>query len=85
MKFRKKPIVIEAFQMTREHRATNAEWLNWMHEAWMLDRETPGSLYPTEAGTGNGNGCARLTKATTDTMHPRLLGSCMSVTCGPLN
>ena len=38
MKFRKKPVVIEAFQMTEERRATNADWPNWMHEAWMLDR-----------------------------------------------
>jgi hypothetical protein len=54
MKFRKKPVVIEAFQMTKERRASNADWPNWMHEAWMLDRETPGSLYPTEDGTGYG-------------------------------
>ena len=54
MKFTKKPVVIEAFQMTPEHRASNAEWLEWMHKAWQLDRETPGSLYPTEPGTGDG-------------------------------
>ena len=53
MKFRKKPIVIEAFEMTREHRATNMDWPNWMHQAWQLDRETAGSLYPTEDSTGD--------------------------------
>ena len=32
--FRKKPVVIEAFQMTRERRHDNSEWPNWLHEAW---------------------------------------------------
>ena len=54
LKFRKKPVVIEAFQMTEKRRASNADWPNWMHEAWMLDREALGSLYPTEEGTGDG-------------------------------
>ena len=48
MKFRKKPIVIEAFQMTREHREDNSEWPNWLHEAWQFARGTVGSLYPTQ-------------------------------------
>ena len=54
LKFRKKPVVIEAFQMTEERRASNADWPEWMHQAWQLDREAPGSLYPTEEGTGDG-------------------------------
>ena len=54
LKFRKKPVVIEAFQMTKERRASNADWPEWMHRAWQLDREAPGSLYPTEEGTGDG-------------------------------
>jgi hypothetical protein len=54
LKFRKKPVVIEAFQMTKERRADNRDWPKWMHEAWMLDRETPGALYPTEEGTRDG-------------------------------
>lgn len=54
LKFRKKPVVIEAFQMTEERRASNADWPEWMRRAWQLDRETPGSLYPTEEGTGDG-------------------------------
>ncbi len=32
-KFRKKPVVIEAFQMTKERRWNNADWPNWLHEA----------------------------------------------------
>ena len=54
LKFRKKPVVIEAFQMTEERRASNADWPKWMHQAWQLDREAPGSLHPTEEGTGDG-------------------------------
>lgn len=54
-KFRKKPVVIEAFQMTRERRASNAEWPSWMHEAWQLHVSEPGSLscvdYPESDGT----------------------------------
>jgi len=33
-KFRKKPVIIEAFQMTKERRWDNSEWPNWLHEAW---------------------------------------------------
>ena len=65
LKFRKKPVVIEAFQMTEERRTNNADWPNWMHEAWMLDRKAPGSLYPTEEGTGDG----RLSIGTLEGQH----------------
>ena len=34
MKYRKKPIVIEAFQMTAERRWDNSEWPQWLHAAW---------------------------------------------------
>ena len=34
MKYRKKPIVIEAFQMTEQRRNSNAEWPEWLHRAW---------------------------------------------------
>ena len=47
MRFRKKPVVIEAFQMTPERREDNSDWPIWMDKAWQLERETPGSLYPT--------------------------------------
>lgn len=54
VRYRKKPIVIEAFQMTKDRRSSNVEWPEWMHKAWQLDRETPGSLYPTEPGKSEG-------------------------------
>lgn len=52
--YRKKPVVVEAFQMTRERRVDNSEWPQWMHFAWNFDRSEVGALYPTEAGTGDG-------------------------------
>lgn len=53
-KYRKKPVVIEAFQMTQERRTDNSEWPSWMHEAWNLERHEPGSLHPTIHLTGDG-------------------------------
>jgi hypothetical protein len=54
-KFRKKPIVIEAFQMTRDRRASNEEWPEWLHRAWQLKRDAPGHVgcvnYPNSDGT----------------------------------
>lgn len=53
-KFRKKPIVIEAFQMTLEQRDTNEDWPVWLHDAWnkepgegalFLDRDSEERLY----------------------------------------
>jgi len=34
MRYRKKPVVIEAFQLTDTTRYDNSEWPQWMHEAW---------------------------------------------------
>ena len=53
-KFRKKPVVIEAFQMTREARANNVDWPEWLNAAWNEERGAEGSVYPTEEGTGDG-------------------------------
>lgn len=33
-KFKKRPVVIEAFQMTKERRKDNTNWPNWLNEAW---------------------------------------------------
>ena len=49
-RYRKKPVEVEAFQMTRERRIDNSEWPEWMHKAWNEERESVGSLYPTEEG-----------------------------------
>lgn len=43
MKYRKKPVVIEAFQMTKERRRDNSEWPEWLNYAWnCADGETGG-------------------------------------------
>jgi len=36
-KYRKKPIVIEAFQMTRERREDNRDWPEWLNNAWNME------------------------------------------------
>lgn len=33
-KYRKKPVVVEAFQMTKEHRWDNSKWPEWLNAAW---------------------------------------------------
>ena len=50
MRFRKRPIVIEAFQMTKERltkerRWDNSEWPDWLHQAWNAELGKPGSLF----------------------------------------
>ncbi len=44
-RYRKKPVEIEAFQMTKERRFDNTEWPNWLNEAWQNDSFTEGSLF----------------------------------------
>ena len=44
-KFRKKPVVIEAFQMTKEARWDNSDWPNWLNQAWQKDRKDEGALF----------------------------------------
>jgi hypothetical protein len=53
--FRKKPVVIEAFQMTRERRSDNREWPEWLNRAWNEAWPEVGAVscedYPTSVGT----------------------------------
>lgn len=35
--YRKRPIVIEAFQMTKERRWDNSEWPEWLNRAWQKE------------------------------------------------
>ena len=55
MKYRKKPVVIEAFQMTQERRMDNSEWPNWLNAAWQKDFDEQGALscadYPNSDGS----------------------------------
>lgn len=43
-KYRKKPVVIDAFQMTKERRMDNSAWPSWLHSAWNFPDNTPGAL-----------------------------------------
>jgi hypothetical protein len=45
MKYRKKPVVIEAFQMTGERRWDNSEWPSWLNEAWNKNSTQEGALF----------------------------------------
>lgn len=47
--YRKKPVVIEAFQMTEARRMDNSEWPAWLGEAWNGDRDAPGTLQRVNA------------------------------------
>jgi hypothetical protein len=47
MKYRKKPVVIEAFQITVETRNSNCDWPDWLHRAWQKDTKEVGSLFPS--------------------------------------
>ena len=45
--YRKKPVVIEAFQMTRERREDNTDWPEWLNRAWNTPRNQVGALMPS--------------------------------------
>lgn len=48
MKYRKKPVVIEAFQMTKERRDSNYDWPEWLHRAWNKNNREPGAVFPSK-------------------------------------
>jgi len=54
-KYRKKPVVVEAFQMIKERRGDNVDWPEWLNIAWNEECGTPGSVwarnYPQSDGT----------------------------------
>ena len=45
LKFKKRPIIVEAFRMTKERRWDNSEWPEWMHQAWQKEPNEAGCLY----------------------------------------
>lgn len=53
--YRKKPVCIQAFQMTRARRADNSEWPQWLHKAWNETWPNAGAVscedFPTSDGT----------------------------------
>ncbi len=45
MKYRKKPVVVEAFQMTQKRCLDNSEWPTWLHQAWQKSSTAVGALF----------------------------------------
>ncbi len=66
-KFRKKPVVIEAFQMTADRRQDNSEWPMWLNIAWNKDHSEEGSVWPENYP--NSNGKDRLCIRTLEGIH----------------
>jgi hypothetical protein len=50
--FRKKPVVIEAFELTECVGLANGAWPRWAHDAWVKHHSEPGSISPADAGEG---------------------------------
>ncbi len=44
MKYRKKPVAIEAFQMTEARRFDNIDWPSWLNQAWNKPDFSEGAL-----------------------------------------
>jgi sulfatase maturation enzyme AslB (radical SAM superfamily) len=58
--YRRKPNIVEAFQITKETRQSNVDWPNWLHEAWNKSRYEDGAVYPFSATGEFGEGlCIR--------------------------
>ncbi len=53
-RYRKLPVVIEAFHLTRETRINNRDWPEWLNKAWNLDRDAVGAVFPTSPGSAEG-------------------------------
>lgn len=69
-KFRKKPVVIEAFQMTRERRWDNSEWPCWLNMAWQKEPGEGAVWIDPDAPVTEGRGSAdRLVCGTLEGVH----------------
>jgi hypothetical protein len=53
-KFRKKPVEIEAFQMTKECRKDNSKWPEWLNRAWQEDHYSQGAVWPSDYPNSDG-------------------------------
>lgn len=54
MKYRKKPMIIEAFQITQKTRSNNIDWPEWLNEAWNKDKNEVGAVYPSKHPNSDG-------------------------------
>jgi len=55
MKYRKRPVEIEAFQMTKERRASNEDWPEWLHKAWQKPWDEKGAISSEDFPNSSGN------------------------------
>ncbi len=68
-KYRKKPVVIKAFQMTKERRLDNSEWPGWLHRAWQKPVAESGSLFCSSDGSLETEKCTPLFIQTLEGTH----------------
>ncbi len=69
-KYRKKPKIIDAFQMTLERRWDNSEWPQWMHEAWNRGAGENGIWIDSDAPIAEGHkSAAELVCGTLEGVH----------------
>ena len=54
MKFKKKPVVVEAFQMTEDRRRDNQDWPEWLNVAWNKSQGEPGAVFPVDFPNSDG-------------------------------
>lgn len=66
-KYRKKPVVIEAFQMTKERRESNIDWPEWLHLAWNKNFHEPSAV--SCENSPNSDGTDRLVINTLEGQH----------------
>ena len=49
-RYRKKPVVIEAFQITQDTLASNTDWPEWLHAAYQKPQGHKGALWHCSRG-----------------------------------
>ena len=52
--YRKKPVMVEAFQMTEARRQDNSEWPGWLNKAWNGSHGEPGTVFPSKFPNSDG-------------------------------
>lgn len=69
-KYRKKPVIIDAFQMTEARRWDNSEWPQWLHEAWNKEPSENAIWIDDEAPIAEGHeSAAELVCGTLEGVH----------------
>ena len=69
-RYRKKPVVVEAFQMTLERRWDNSEWPEWLDAAWQQGAGEGGLCIDPDASIAPGHeSAAELVLGTLEGVH----------------